>query len=294
MAYLYHSYVETLAKRFVANLSTVEAEHNFEFGPEFEIVLCKTLRSALPDRIGIARGYVVSQDSAIAGDDIVLFERSRFPTLMLRDHGDFARKEYIPAEATYCYIEAKHTLNLIGDDGQSLTYACNQVGKVKELLSKREKLPPSQIVPNFVLSHDMKVTTPENFPDHRNPAFTAIFAKQVRRKKGESEIADANQISSILKNTGMPASSHPPDIIVLGQNVIVFPKVPTGQGDGARVSSPFYVPDLSMYHISIVDSIAFGIGLIAIMWATDWIQLGVMPWSNIIADALRLPLTGTK
>src|SRR5688500_1096501 len=104
MAYLYRSYVETLAKRLVANLSTVEAEHNFEFGPEFEMVLCKTLRSALPDRIGIARGYVVSHDGATAGDDIVLFERSRFPTLVLRDQDDFARKECVPVEATYCYI----------------------------------------------------------------------------------------------------------------------------------------------------------------------------------------------
>jgi len=108
--YWYSDYVKTLSDRFQSNLNTIEAEHGFDYGPEFEVAICKTLRSALPDRYGIARGFVVNAQSVKAGDDIVIFERSRFPTLRLHDRDDYSRKEYIPIEAAYCYIEAKHTL----------------------------------------------------------------------------------------------------------------------------------------------------------------------------------------
>jgi hypothetical protein len=110
MAGLYRNYISNLAKRFVANLESIETGHNFDYGPEFEIVLCDTLRSALPDRIGVARGFVVGMDNSTAGDDIILFDRSRFPTLAMRERDNFSRKEFVPAEAVLCYAEAKHTL----------------------------------------------------------------------------------------------------------------------------------------------------------------------------------------
>jgi hypothetical protein len=138
--YMYHDYVKTLSKRFEANLTSIEVGQNFEYGPEFEIAICNTLRSALPDKYGIARGYVVNAEGTRAGDDIVIFERSRFPTLALRGRDDYARKEFIPIEAVYAYIEAKHTLNLDGEDDQSLQRALDQVGEVKQLCSEREEI----------------------------------------------------------------------------------------------------------------------------------------------------------
>ena len=290
MVYLYHDYIDTLSKRFLANLSTIETEHNFEYGVEFEIVLCETLRSALPDKVGIARGYVVDADGQRAGDDIVLFERHRFPSLALRDRDNYSRKEFIPAEATYCYIEAKHTLNLTGDDAQSLSVACEQVKKVKALCSKRERVPLNQILPHVSLRQGMKVTTPENFPSYLNPSFAAIIARQVRRKKGEQVIANPNEINSILTSLSLTGPELP-DIMVLGESNVVFPVVPSGQSNSARVSSPFFIPNLSTYRTRIANGLAFGIGLVSIMWAVEWIQLGTMPWSRIIADALGLPLT---
>ena len=163
--YWYSDYVKTLSDRFQSNLNTIEAEHGFDYGPEFEVAICKTLRSALPDRYGIARGFVVNAQSVKAGDDIVIFERSRFPTLRLHDRDDYSRKEYIPIEAAYCYIEAKHTLNLAGSDGQSLNKALDQVKKVKQVCSEREEIPSSQIHPYMSLSGaGVDVSPPADIP----------------------------------------------------------------------------------------------------------------------------------
>ena len=52
---MYRNYIETLAKRFEAAFSTIEAGYNFDFGPEFEIALCRMLRTALPTRFGVSR-----------------------------------------------------------------------------------------------------------------------------------------------------------------------------------------------------------------------------------------------
>lgn len=57
--YYYQNFVQTLSKRVLSNLSTIEVEHNFEYGPEFEIVMCEVLRSAFAEKFGITRGYVV-------------------------------------------------------------------------------------------------------------------------------------------------------------------------------------------------------------------------------------------
>ena len=117
--------------------------NNLEYGVAFEIVLCDTLSNTLPDRFGVCRGYVVTEHNESTGDDIVIFDRGSFPTLAMRRRDDWAGKEFVPAEAVYSYIEAKHTLHLTGDDGQSLSHACGQVQRVKQTASKRAPLPPT-------------------------------------------------------------------------------------------------------------------------------------------------------
>src|SRR6266851_5063767 len=126
---LYDGYLQNLNKRFEEALSEIEAHHNFEYGDEFEIALCKVFRRALPQMYGICRGYVVDADGMVAGDDIIIYDRARFPTLRALGDEDYARLEKIPIEAVYAYIEAKHTLELEGESRSSLTKAVDQLGK---------------------------------------------------------------------------------------------------------------------------------------------------------------------
>src|SRR5436305_11095350 len=114
-SFLYHDYVLTLSQRMAASFTTIAAEFGFDYGVEFEIAVCDVLQSALPDRFGVCRGFVTDSGGKSAGDDILIFDRSRFPTLHLRPAFSYARKEFVPIEAALCYIEAKHNLDISGD-----------------------------------------------------------------------------------------------------------------------------------------------------------------------------------
>lgn len=288
-SYFYKDYVLTLSKRLEATLSTIQVEHNFEYGPEFEIAICQTLRSALPDRFGISRGYIVDLQGNAAGDDVVVYERTRFPTLALRERDDFSRKEFVPLEAAYCYIEAKHTINLEGDDPQSLIKACEQIDAVKELASTRPTITPTQIGPYLNVGLGFQADTPPDFPKTLNPLFGVIWARHVRARKGESVITDSKDIQSILTQVNL-STTHAPDLIVLGENNVILPVLPDDRAPGTlKLRSPFFIDGQSQYHASVVNGVAFGIGLLSLMAALDWIQLGVMPWHKILVDALKIP-----
>src|SRR6266498_5826443 len=141
---LYGDFVRNMARRFDEALSEIESTYNFELGDEFEIAICNTLRRILPHRFGICRGYVVNRDGEVAGDDIIIYERIRFPTARLLGE-DYSRKEKVPIEAVFAYIEAKHTLQLVGDGGSSLLNALRQAGAVKALCEQRQPVPLTQI-----------------------------------------------------------------------------------------------------------------------------------------------------
>ncbi len=93
---VYGEYIETLSKRFVAAFSTIEAGQNFDYGSEFEIALCMAFRAALPQSYGVARGYAVNATGDMAGDDILIFEQLRRPTLGIRGLEAFLRQDKIP------------------------------------------------------------------------------------------------------------------------------------------------------------------------------------------------------
>ncbi|KAA3656345.1 MAG: hypothetical protein DWQ04_31385 [Chloroflexi bacterium] len=285
--YFYKDYVSTLSKRLEAALSTIETEHNFEFGSEFEIALCQTLRMALAERFGISRGYVVDMLGEARGDDIVIYEQARFPTLAMRERNNFSRKEFVPLEATYSYIEAKHTINLEGNDPQSLLKACEQVSKVKELASTRPAITPSQIGPYLNMGSLFKANMPPDFPETLNPMFGIIFARHVRSSKGKPKITDAEEIQSILTQISI-STTYAPDLIILGENNVILPVLPNND-ESRSLRSPFFIEGKSLYHPIVVDGVAFGIGLLSLMAALDWIQLGVMSWHKILVNALKLP-----
>jgi len=284
---LYRDFIQILSDRLSSSLESIEVEHNFEFGVEFENVLCKTLRSALPDRYGVVRGYAVDAGGTVAGDDILIFARERFPTLALRDRDDFARKEFVPIEATYCYIEAKHTVLVQGSGPQSLRHACDQVGQVKELCSRRPPVESGQISQYCNIGKGLSVTLPPDFPSIFNPSFGVVFARHIRASSNSGPCASGQEVARLLDGFSIDVP-HPPDLLVLGDSVLILPCVPAGDG-GRQYRSPFYVDGLSHYSLNVIDNRAFGIGLASILAALDWIQLGVLPWHKIIGDALGIP-----
>jgi hypothetical protein len=101
-----------LSAKFKSRFDEISAVHNFEFGNEFEVAICESLREFLPEKFGICRGYAVSKDGEKAGDDIIIYDAINFPTLKFKKRNDFSSKEEIPIEAIYAYIEAKHTVDI--------------------------------------------------------------------------------------------------------------------------------------------------------------------------------------
>jgi hypothetical protein len=284
---LYNDFVKTLANRVASSLDTIEVGHNFEYGAEYEIVLCETLRSALPDRFGIARGYAISAEGESAGDDILVFARERFPTLALRSRDDFARKEFVPIEAAYCYVEAKHTIHVSGTGPQSLQYACEQVSRVKGLCDKRERVLPGQIGPYSNIGNGLAVNLPPDFPQILNPSFGVVFARNVRANANSARITTSTQIEELV--TGLQIQvQNPPDLIVLGDSLVIVPSLQDEDGN-KQYRSPFYIEGRSTYSLQVVDGNAFGIGFASILAALDWIELGVLPWHRLIVDALGIP-----
>ncbi|MGD2182757.1 DUF6602 domain-containing protein [Lusitaniella coriacea] len=126
--FIYNDYVKNLHQAFSRRLDEISAEFNFDLGSEFEIAICEILRSFLPIKYGICRGFVVSAEGCVAGDDIIIFDQERFPILRPNATKAFDKKEKIPIEAVYGYIEAKHTL-----DSQSFDKSFKQKQKVKIL-----------------------------------------------------------------------------------------------------------------------------------------------------------------
>ena len=138
---IYDDYVRRLAERASAALSDIDPiGSNLEYGPEFELAVLRWLEGILPSRYGVARGYVVTHDSDKAGDDLLIYDRLNFPWLRGQGEPDPSRKDRIPAEAVYCYIEAKHSLIVEGvreSGSQTLATALSQVANAKKTLEKR-------------------------------------------------------------------------------------------------------------------------------------------------------------
>ena len=118
MKYSYNDYIKTISTRFENLLKEMAAEYNFDNGPELEIAICTVLRAIRPERYGVSRGFILTADGNMARDDIIIHERSRFRLLRLINESDFCRKQQVPVESVYAYIEAKHSLILEGEGPQ--------------------------------------------------------------------------------------------------------------------------------------------------------------------------------
>jgi hypothetical protein len=75
MTLMYDGFIKKIATAFEGALAEIDAGFNFDYGPEFEIVMCKTLRRILPQKFGVCRGYLVNQKGTTKGDDIIIYEK---------------------------------------------------------------------------------------------------------------------------------------------------------------------------------------------------------------------------
>jgi hypothetical protein len=168
---LYDNYIKNLTDKIVKKFDYISAEYNFDLGHEFENALCKILRDFLPNRYGICRGFVVSSVGTKEGDDIIIYDRDRFPTLRLLEQDNFEIKEQIPIEAVYAYIEAKHSLT-----SEAFTKSISQIVKVKKLCATRDKQKLYQTDP--YVDTNLRPPYPiEHLPEYRNPVFTMVFSR---------------------------------------------------------------------------------------------------------------------
>ncbi len=284
MTMKYKNYLKTVSERFRARFEEIAAGHNFDYGPEFEIAICKALRLILPERYGVCRGFLLTADGQMAGDDIIIYDRDRFPTLRLIDDPAFAQKEFIPIEAAYAYIEAKHSLVVEGNGNQSIVKAIEQVAKAKTLPKKtitvKDGIDPYLNLP-FKARHEDR----PNWPLVLNPLFGAIFARLVRVKEGSKPLESAEEIRQLLKDRIYKCNTFP-DLIVAGEDVVMFPFV------NGTYYSPFFVEGKSNLFMWGKEGLAFAIGICSLLYALDTIRLGKMPWPDLIADAIGLPLSG--
>lgn len=213
---LYDNYVREISNRFEQALARIKIEHNFEYDSEFEIAICKTLRAVLPQKFGICRGYVVSALGEKAGDDIIIYDRMRFPTLRALETDDFASKEQVPIEAVYAYIEAKHSICIHGDGGTSFQKAINQVSAVKVLCDRRESVP--------LLEKDLPQTIdgmPSGWPEIRNPAYGVIICRHLRLKEGGPILEDPKEILRHFISAEF-STLLAPDFCVFGKSNMFF------------------------------------------------------------------------
>jgi len=182
---MYNKLLNNLSKEIDCFFGGMEANHNFDFGIEFEIALCRLFQKILPGSFGICRGFVVDRYENSAGDDIIIYDKLRFPTLRFLDQ-DFAQKEDVPFEAVYAYFEVKHNLELDMNAKTETTFdrAINQLKGFEKL--KRGERNLSQILEYANLGKTLNVQQTPGWPNSFNPLFRGIISRKVSFKENDT------------------------------------------------------------------------------------------------------------
>lgn len=274
---LYDGFAAKLAQRFQRRFDEMEAEYNFENGDEFEIALCKVFADFLPQRARICRGYVVERGGAKFGDDLIVFDAARFPTLRALG-GDLSVKERVPAEAVLAYIEAKFTL-YVGEPGakhkgQGLEKALRQVDAVKS--AARAPVPLSVAGPRSG-NNGMTFSPPAGYPNIWNPWYCGIFAKNLECTAPARNAMSAS-LAAVRHSVGQL-----PDVIAAG-HTLVLPAVMGSTGHASAV--PFLCGDAQLIFADVTYP-SIGIGALHLLWALEWIELGSIPWGDVMLSSLK-------
>lgn len=297
----YDGFLPRLQHALAAEFGKVHAVWNFDLGNDFEPILCRVLRSVLPAEFGVCRGFVVAKDGERAGDDIIIYDRLRFPMLRMLGEDDYSQKQLVPVEAVLAYIEAKHSLILDRPKkgskwkGQSLDKACEQVGAVKAI-SRWHR----QVTPYKKVARGGRVEKEPGEPIIvRQPIFGMVFTPKVREtsrdKKGTSELKVIG--GALLRVRSM--RHFTPDCLVLGDRVLGL-HYQTGQVEGAGdlgLVSRLFADETEKEHLSnlrAVESLndkgglAFAAGVCQLMWALEqmriWQMRRPMPWNEVVAQ----------
>lgn len=281
--YVYQNYISDLHKAFEKRLDDISAQFNFDLGPEFEIAICEILSNFLPSKFGICRGFVVTAEGVSAGDDIIIYDKERFPTLRTITSRAFDKKEKIPIEAVFAYIEAKHTL-----DESNFIKAVNQIQDVKRLCSQREPVGIYQLDPHIECNKRLPPTV-MHWPNIRNPVFGMIICRYSAGGDGKSRAKSSSDAEKFLRIQldRMKKNPHMPDLIVAGPDNYLSPA--HRKTDGQNVPSLHYIPEITTgYQVLEKNGIGFGAALSQLAGAIDWARLGRMPWLRIVNDA-RFP-----
>jgi hypothetical protein len=241
----------------------------------------------LPNRFGICRGYVVNSAGEEAGDDVIIYERLHYPTLRLLHEEDYARKEKIPIEAAFAYIEAKHTLQIEGEGSSSFRKAVLQAAAVKQLCQQRKSVALEEIARGITVGSNLTVQPMTGWPDKRNPFYSVILARRVRLNSAGPILESPDEIHAALID--QPIYVQFPDLIVAGRSNVVLPVFLLAE-DEKKIMSPFTLGERTQLQCLIVDKIAFGIALIHLLWALDYIELGAIPWNRILAESLNIAI----
>ncbi|WP_437973793.1 DUF6602 domain-containing protein [Sorangium sp. So ce295] len=276
----YNDWFGNIVERMDQEFKAIRAVHNIERGEEFEKALCRALRALLPERAGVCRGYIVDRDNNMQGDDIIVYDAARFPTLRACGR-DLAVKEQVPAEAVLAYIEAKHTLYaqekvLKKHEGQSLAKACSQISAIKAL--KRAPMPLEAFAPKF-LAPPAWFKRRRGFPSIRNPWYAAIWALNLNVGKG-AEPTEA--LASRFETFGDVPIDRLPDVVAAG-SVIMNPCV-YNEKDLGRQIRPFVTEDTQIAFTGSVR--ALGLAAVHLIWAIEDIMLGDIPWPALLHDEL--------
>jgi len=287
--YLYDDLIVRLSEKFTRRLEEIESDFNFELGDEFEFAVCDILQNLLPDKFGVARGFVVNMDGEKKGDDIIIYDRSRFPTLRFHDKNQYYRLENIPIEAVYVYIEAKHTIEYdFSNKKCSFFKAFKQASEAKELIAKRKPADLYSFNPYFVDVPFVKIPLKETklLPKINNPAFSCVIARNFNFKSNQNDEVDLSSIEFLTKNIIIPKQDVIPDLIVLNKDIVLYPRI---FEDGEFKEGKLFNdnPEKFAYTVLIRPNIAYGIFLAHLLYAIDWINLGKMPWDLIHFDSTR-------
>lgn len=283
MAYL--DFLENISKKFEAKFAEISVQFNFENGPEFEIAICRVLRTLLPNKYGICRGFVVTIDGEVKGDDIIIYDQERFPLLRLLDDNTYEQKQQVPVEAVFAYIEAKNTLYIEGDTGQSLQKAITQCCEVINL--PRKKINPNQITPKVELPLFLSRRMKENWPDHQNPIYGIILSRnlKINDKHIDTPLENlANTISDV--KISIEKYETVPSIIICGESIICFPVI--NENNYSNIVSPFFVKNKSTMIPQVVKGNAFSIGMVFLFWAIHNIELGTINWPSLLSKGLGI------
>ncbi|WP_008311961.1 DUF6602 domain-containing protein [Leptolyngbya sp. PCC 6406] len=259
----YNGYVHKLSRRVLARLTGIEALYNFDLGDEFEVAMCHVLSEILPAKFGVCRGFVVSEDGSIAGDDIVIFDRLLCPTLRSNEGISYASKDQIPVEAVYAYIECKHSIR--SDD--TFQKAVEQVRTVKSLVLARTPLRNPNYAKEGPIYNGQVQDWPRVWPRLRNQPFGVILSREW----------NGCELSEVVSD------DHTPDLVILGADSVMTQYARLGP-DGIK-GSLFHDPrHFAKLQTEQVKGKAFGIGIVTLLQAIGWQCLLPIDWTGLIAS----------